>query len=618
MFCVKCGAKIENGAKFCGECGSPVINLNEMNNKINENDLLNENETFQKDNAVSEGNNQLPVQQKENERKSFEGNFKNEGDFFDSDIKDEKTVNNGSQAAKKFTDFLSKIKNRFSGLTTQKKGIIIVVAVLLALFLIFGVGGNKNNIEKNKAAAVTTDTTTETTTETTTIPTYQVYLEISSSPNVFFSTYDIEIYFDGVKLGNVANGKNFTSMRTVEEGEYKIDFYKNGDHSISATEVISIYESSTFKCTLNSKSIEIAVTNVNLIPGISESEIEMDDVVNMNLAKAVSSLELKGFINVNYKSSDGTGVLSESNWIVTEQSITAGTKVDKNAEIILTCKRSSDYLSENFDGLTYPEAMQKINELGFNATLFNALTSNDITKKLSEMSDDKQKLWKVKESSSDSTENKAVNLYLIYTGNSTVPNVVNMNLSEAINKLQLSYFSNIEYKANDDRMIFDTDNWTVIAQSAKKGEKVKADSTIVLTCKSIYDSNSSDSSDSTTKQKSTTEKTKHWSEDTGYSGIYAYKEKGKYNYIIIDLDNDAVYFFSDDNAAQKYKIISGDLNTQVKFCLPGESNIYWAHFRFKNRPERLYLGVGDRLLSEDYYETNLNSAINSLNSRDIV
>ena len=36
MFCVKCGAKIEEGAAFCVQCGTPVENIVAMIDAVHE------------------------------------------------------------------------------------------------------------------------------------------------------------------------------------------------------------------------------------------------------------------------------------------------------------------------------------------------------------------------------------------------------------------------------------------------------------------------------------------------------------------------------------------------------------------------------------------------------
>ncbi|MBO4868846.1 MAG: hypothetical protein J5585_03960 [Clostridia bacterium] len=85
----------------------------------------------------------------------------------------------------------------------------------------------------------------------------------------------------------------------------------------------------------------------------------------------------------------------------------------------------------------------------------------------------------------------------------------------------------------------------------------------------------------------------------GNSGIFAYRNKGTsyYIYYVIDFDNGYVYrFLSNEETAEKVKIISGDLNSYVLVRYKSGNEVWEnaLHFKYKNKPETLILQDDDR------------------------
>jgi beta-lactam-binding protein with PASTA domain len=64
----------------------------------------------------------------------------------------------------------------------------------------------------------------------------------------------------------------------------------------------------------------------------------MPDVVGMNAAKADKVLQDAGLTNVTFVDSSGKRITVLTSWTVTEQSVKAGSEVDPDTEVTITCK----------------------------------------------------------------------------------------------------------------------------------------------------------------------------------------------------------------------------------------------------------------------------------------
>ena len=101
-------------------------------------------------------------------------------------------------------------------------------------------------------------------------PEHKLYLNVKSDPNLFLSTYDIEITVNGNEVGTVANGKDFMKEVTVKEGDVRIGFKKVGDSDVSGSKLLTVKDDTTFECHLKSKGSEIEVKNISVTEGINK------------------------------------------------------------------------------------------------------------------------------------------------------------------------------------------------------------------------------------------------------------------------------------------------------------------------------------------------------------
>jgi len=141
--------------------------------------------------------------------------------------------------------------------------------------------------------------------------------------------------------------------------------------------------------------------------------------------------------------------------------------------------------AESFEGLNIAEAEEKSMGSKYIVKYLDDITGNSLDEEIKNMSEEEKKLWVVKDASADSESGNTVKLSFVYTGEKKMPDVTGENLTAAESKLKSEKFSNLKYVSDNGKMVIMTDNWTVISQSVKAGEKCRANEQIVLTCKPV-------------------------------------------------------------------------------------------------------------------------------------
>ena len=208
----------------------------------------------------------------------------------------------------------------------------------------------------------------------------------------------------------------------------------------------------------------------------------MPDVYLMNLQSAKSQLTKTGFINVNTSTYDGSSIWNEDTWTVIGQNIEAGSSIDKNEKIILTCQPTDSFLDKNFLRKTINEAIKANSDLGYVLQYSNTVSGKNMNEDVASMNIANQELWKVSSTKMDNTRTNTVTLGVYYIGDVIMPEVTGISLERAYAILQSNNFSNIDYAAQDGSFIWNYENWKVIEQSHPSGSPVNATEKILLTC----------------------------------------------------------------------------------------------------------------------------------------
>lgn len=386
----------------------------------------------------------------------------------------------------------------------------VVTFVLLTLML-FSLGATRS---------LASEAGTESSTEST----HQLYLDVKFKSNLFFDIYDVDVYVDQAKVGNIPHGENFTLLLDVSDGSHEVLFMNEGNDDVRARKTLNIKGDTTFKCSIKGHSSEIEVTDVELIDAVVGHSIITNNYIGKVLSDALNELKEQGFVNVEYDAADESdSIWSTSNWLVVSQNIDPGNELDKNDEIILKCEKIEDYLKENYAGLTIPETVEKAEELQHILTYKKALTNELFATDLSEMSEEEQENWAVQSADKEGYSEGKATLLMIYTGDKEVPNVMGETLDEAVRILRAEEFSNIVMKSDDGSSIWNRSNWKVTEQSAAEGDVIKASEEITLTCHHIDNDEDEEEEDGIPKEyKKALKKAQRYSDNLHMSkaGIY--------------------------------------------------------------------------------------------------
>lgn len=386
-----------------------------------------------------------------------------------------------------------------------------VVTYALLTFMLFNLGSTRT---------LASEAGTESSTEST----HQLYLDIKFKSNLFFDIYDVDVYVDQVKVGNIPHGENFTLLLDVSDGSHEVLFMNEGNDDVRARKTLNIKGDTTYKCSIKGHSSEIEVTDVELIDAVVGHSIITNNYIGKVLSDALSELKGQGFVNVEYDAADESdSIWSTSNWLVVSQNIDPGNELDKNDEIILKCEKIENYLNDNYAGLTIPETVEKAEELQHILTYKKALTNELFATDLSEMSEEEQENWAVQSADKEGYSEGKATLLMIYTGDKEVPNVMGETLDEAVRILRAEEFSNIVMKSDDGSSIWNRSNWKVTEQSAAEGDVIKASEEITLTCHHIDNDEDEEEEDGIPKEyKKALKKAQRYSDNLHMSkaGIY--------------------------------------------------------------------------------------------------
>ena len=133
---------------------------------------------------------------------------------------------------------------------------------------------------------------------------HQLYLDVKFNSNLFFDIYDVDVYVDQVKVGNIPHGDNFTLLLEVSDGTHEVMFMNEGNDDVRARKSLTVNGDMTFKCAIKGHSSSIEVTDVELIDEVVGHSIITNNYIGKILEDALSELKEQGFINVEYDSAD--------------------------------------------------------------------------------------------------------------------------------------------------------------------------------------------------------------------------------------------------------------------------------------------------------------------------
>ena len=93
---------------------------------------------------------------------------------------------------------------------------------------------------------------------------YKVTLSVYFVPNLIFSRYDVDIYFDNEKMENLSHGEDYSGTFYAEEGANTLYFYKKDDKSVNGTIKFNVNSDTTISCKLYCYNNRIDLDNVTI------------------------------------------------------------------------------------------------------------------------------------------------------------------------------------------------------------------------------------------------------------------------------------------------------------------------------------------------------------------
>ena len=306
----------------------------------------------------------------------------------------------------------------------------------------------------------------------------QLYFDIVFSSGLFSAKYDVDLLINDEKIGTIPYGERFTKLIDLDPGEYSLIFCSSDNHEIaSPVEKINLKKDTTFACTLKAEKEAVKTSNKKISSGLIGAHLAVPDLSYCLLNASEDTLGKIGFVNIDYKSNNGKSIMNHSNWLVLSQSVSAGTSIDKNDPIVLTCGKKENLITEWFSGTNMLTAGPVADQYEYTISFINGVTRDEL--KASDFSEDEKSLWRV--SSLTDQTGKSARLTVLYTGQVTVPNVTGQVLRDAVDSLRALNFSSVK-EQTDSGSVWDRDNWFVIEQSIAAGQSIAADDTIILYC----------------------------------------------------------------------------------------------------------------------------------------
>lgn len=391
---------------------------------------------------------------------------------------------------------------------------------------------------------------------------YQCYVDLTFDKNIVMAKYGLDMYLDDEKICNIPHGEVCTYLAKVKEGKHTLTFYKESDKSVYKSQEFEVSTDTTFKANLHTNDTTVEVNEYQLLNSIEGASIEVSDVYGMLLTDALKTLSDAGFINVTTQSNGS--IWDKSGWTVTAQSVSAGSSVDKNTEIVLTCVKNVDYMTDVYLAKYVPE-VEEIKDANHNKISYVKYTDgSDMNSDISTMSEDEKKLWYVVQATYlDDT----IILRIGYTGTIEMVYVVGKTATEAENRLKQEGFSFITIESEDGSTIYNNDKWKITSQSVDAGTMHGGTSTIVLKAKKIETTSSSSSASSSSEKK-----------ESKYEFACEH-DAGSYKiYYLIDTDEKRAVRFTTHETGRSWYTVSGSSSTGFVLTCDDDGSVEELYF----------------------------------------
>ena len=218
-----------------------------------------------------------------------------------------------------------------------------------------------------------------------------VTIHVDFIPNLIFSTYDVELLWNGIEKGTLEHGEDQDFEFTVDPGEYTIAFESAESSSVKGEVSLTVdcdIEAS-YKISCYSDKVRVETLYVDRLTELAEGEVKLDVAASEykyeNYEDVTTALKTLGFTNIKYNvlydivfgCTDEGEVESVS--IAGSSDFNRGDVFIADAEVIITYHMPEDAdpsnitmnkSSSSYEGIDYLEVEQIFKGLGFtNITL---------------------------------------------------------------------------------------------------------------------------------------------------------------------------------------------------------------------------------------------------------
>lgn len=218
-----------------------------------------------------------------------------------------------------------------------------------------------------------------------------VTIHVDFIPNLIFSTYDVELLWNGIEKGTLEHGEDQDFEFTVDPGEYTIAFESAESSSVKGEVSLTVdcdIEAS-YKISCYSDKVTVETLYVDRLTELAEGEVKLDVAASEykyeNYEDVTTALKTLGFTNIKYNVlydivfgwTDEGEVESVS--IAGSSDFNRGDVFIADAEVIITYHMPEDAdpsnitmnkSSSSYEGIDYLEVEQIFKGLGFtNITL---------------------------------------------------------------------------------------------------------------------------------------------------------------------------------------------------------------------------------------------------------
>lgn len=86
-------------------------------------------------------------------------------------------------------------------------------------------------------------------------------MTVDFEENLFFSTYDVDMYLDGAYLATLPHGVDYHAYFSVPQGKHILTFCENGNHQVYGETGLAIYSRTAYSCRIQAKSGQVKISN---------------------------------------------------------------------------------------------------------------------------------------------------------------------------------------------------------------------------------------------------------------------------------------------------------------------------------------------------------------------